>query len=285
MLDPTSPLEGVTFAVVDVETTGLSPATGDRICEIAVVRGRAGRVLDQFTTLVNPQRSIGAGARRVNGISDNMVYRAPVFADVAGEIAILLKDTVLVAHNAGFDLGFLRNEMPPAAGGADALPAIVVDTLQLARARYDFPSNSLESITSILKLGLQRTAHRALTDAHTTWRVLTWFINDLRDRGLPLEVLGDLLALQGRVDLMPRAFMPADAPPEVVPPLVNQAIHDGLLLRMRYASPGGRPTDRLVAPRRVTRERESLYLVAYCHLRQEERTFRFDRILKLELCE
>ncbi len=285
MLDQTSPLEGVTFAVVDVETTGLSPATGDRICEIAVVRGRAGQILDTFTTLVNPLRAIGAGARRVNGISDNMVYRAPVFADVAGEVGTLLHETVLVAHNAGFDMGFLRNEMPPAAGGAAALPRFVVDTLQIARQRYEFPSNSLESIATIIKMGAHRTAHRALADAQTTWRVLTWFINDLRDRGLPMESLGDLLTLQGRLDLAPRPYLPANAPSEIVPPVVNQAITEGLLLRLRYASPGGPPTDRLVAPRRVALEHESLYLVAYCHLRQEERTFRFDRILKLELCE
>jgi DNA polymerase-3 subunit epsilon len=285
MLDVTSPLEGVTFAVVDVETTGLSPQTGDRICEIAIVRGRAGQILDSFTTLVNPQRSIGAGARRVNGITDTMVYRAPVFADVAGEVATLLKDTVLVAHNAGFDVGFLRNELPPAAGGAEAIPPYVIDTLQLARACYQFPSNSLESISGILKVRGHQTAHRALSDAQTTWRVLVWFINDLRDRGLPMESLGDLLALQGWLDLTPRPYLPADAPPEIVPPVVNQAINEGLLLRLRYAVPGGRPTERVVAPRRVALERESLYLVGYCHLRHEERTFRFDRILKLELCE
>jgi DNA polymerase III epsilon subunit family exonuclease len=284
MLDETSPLEGVTFAVVDVETTGLSPERGDRICEVAVVRGRGGQVLDSYTTMVNPQRSISPGARRVNGITPHMVYRAPVFPDVAGEVGELLKDTVLVAHNAGFDLSFLRNEMTPAAGGATALPRYVVDTLQLARACYEFPSNSLESISAILKVR-HRDAHRALADALTTWRVLTWFINDLRDRGILLDSLSDLLALQGRLDLAPRPYLAADAPAEIVPALVTQAISDGLLLRLRYASPGGRPTDRLVAPRRVALERETLYLVAYCHLRQEERTFRFDRILKLELCE
>ncbi|HMA36587.1 MAG TPA: exonuclease domain-containing protein [Chloroflexia bacterium] len=284
MLDETSPLEGVTFAVVDVETTGLSPGRGDRICEVAVVRARAGQVRDTFTTLVNPQRTISPGARRVNGITATMVYRAPVFADVAGEVATLVRDTVLVGHNVGFDLGFLRNELPPAVGGAAALPPFVIDTLQLARACYQFPSNSLESISTILKLR-HRDAHRALADALTTWRVLAWFINDLRDRGLLLDSLADLLAMQGRLDLAPRPYLPAEAPAAIVPPVINQAISAGRLLRLRYASPDGRPTDRLVAPRRVALEHETLYLVAFCHLRQEERTFRFDRILKLELCE
>ena len=98
-----------------------------------------------------------------------------------------------------------------------------------------------------------------------------------------MESLGDLLQLQGRLDLTLHPYLPDDAPTEIVPPMVNQAITEGLLLRLRYASPGNPPTDRLVAPRRVALQRESLYLVAYCHLRQEERTFRFDRILKLEL--
>src|SRR6476661_7904688 len=99
MLDATSPLEGVTFAVLDVETTGLSPALGDRICEVAIVRGRAGLVLDSYTSLVNPQRFIGAGARRVHGISANMVHRAPAFGEVAPEVATRLAETVLVGHN------------------------------------------------------------------------------------------------------------------------------------------------------------------------------------------
>ncbi|MGI8587525.1 MAG: exonuclease domain-containing protein [Chloroflexia bacterium] len=281
MLDETSPIEGITFAVVDVETTGLSPARGDRICEVGVVRGRGGSVLDSFTTLVNPQREISPGARRVNGITSNMVRRSPVFADVAGEVATLLAGTVLVGHNIGFDLGFLRNEMTPAAGGAGALPGLVVDTLQLARNCYQFPSNSLEAVSAILKLR-NRDAHRALADATTTWRVLIWFINDLRDRGRQIDSLADLLAFQGRLDLAPRPYLPTSAPPEAVPTLISQAIADGLLLRLRYASPGSAPTERLVAPRRVALERETLYLVAYCHLRQEERSFRFDRILKLE---
>src|SRR4029079_1798886 len=108
-----------------------------------------------------------------------------------------------VGHNVGFDLGFLRNEMPPAAGGSAALPGLVVDTLQLARSCYTFPRNSLESISSILKLR-HRDAHRALADALTTWRVLAWFINDLRDRGILLDSLSDLLALQGRLGPAPR---------------------------------------------------------------------------------
>ena len=189
MLDETSPLEGVTFAVVDVETTGLSPQRGDRICEVAVVRGRGGQVLDSYTTLVNPQRSIVAGARRVNGISPHMVYRAPVFADVAGEVANCWRIRCWWRTMSGFDLGFLRNEMTPAAGGVRRLPRFVIDTLQMARACYQFPSNSLESISAILKLR-HRDAHRALADALTTWRVLIWFINDLRDRGLLLELAG-----------------------------------------------------------------------------------------------
>src|SRR5262245_63540410 len=111
MITLETPLEGVTFAVVDVETTGLDPAGGDRVCEVAVVRGRAGAILDSWSTLVHPGRSIPRGAQRINNITNTMVRGAPPFAQIASDLLARLEDTVLVAHFAGFDLGFLNREL------------------------------------------------------------------------------------------------------------------------------------------------------------------------------
>ena len=77
------PLQEHTFAVVDVETTGLSTRTGDRICEVAVVLARGGQIVDQLQTLVNPQKPISRGAAAVNGITDGMVRNSPAFHEVA----------------------------------------------------------------------------------------------------------------------------------------------------------------------------------------------------------
>src|SRR5918996_3600632 len=102
-----SKLTSHTFAYLDVETTGLSPWFGDRICEIAVVRCEGDIVIDSFDSLLNPERPISPGAARVNGLNDIELIHAPYFAEVAESITTLLKDAVIVCHNVPFDLGFL----------------------------------------------------------------------------------------------------------------------------------------------------------------------------------
>ncbi|HEY9474950.1 MAG TPA: exonuclease domain-containing protein [Mycobacteriales bacterium] len=96
------------FAVIDVETTGFTPRR-DRIVEIAVVRtDSCGRVLDEWCTLVNPGRPVGA--THIHGITSAQVRRAPRFVDIVGELNVRLAGRALVAHNAVFDLSFLRSE-------------------------------------------------------------------------------------------------------------------------------------------------------------------------------
>lgn len=180
------------YAIVDVETTGLSPLAGDRVCEVAVLRRRQGRTIDTFQTLVNPQRRISAGATQVNHLTDWDVAGAPTFDQIAPRLVALLDGAVLVAHNAPFDLGFLANEWqrlrwPPREG-------YTVDTLALARRLYTLGSNSLAAVAR--GLGVPRgQAHRALGDVQTTTRVLDRMFNDVQRRGI--FTLGDLLALQG----------------------------------------------------------------------------------------
>jgi DNA polymerase-3 subunit epsilon len=99
------------IAVFDVETTGLSPAYGDRICEVGIVRARGDVIFDTYQTLVNPQRPISPGAARVNGLSDADVSQSPLFAEIAGQVLDRLEGAVLVCHNAPFDLGFLDAEL------------------------------------------------------------------------------------------------------------------------------------------------------------------------------
>ena len=281
MLTLETPLDAVTFAVVDVETTGLDPVAGDRVCEVAVVHGRAGAILDSWSTLVHPGRPISRGAQRVNNITNTMVRGAPPFAQVAPDLLARLEETVLVAHFAAFDLGFLNHELALLGLAPTLLPAWVVDTCAVARRRYRFKSNSLDFLSSRLPVRDARPAHRALADVLTTWNLLCWFLADLRARGVRLATLGDLLAVQGPLDTSPRqafAVGPAPAPAGDVPPLLAQAIAGGHTLQARYMSADGSVSERRITPRQVTVERETLYVVAYCHLRNEERTFRLDRL-------
>jgi len=145
-----SQLISYTFAYLDVETTGLSPWFGDRICEIAVVRCEGDKVLDTFDSLLNPERPISPGAARVNGLKDSELQAAPRFMDIAERVMALVKDSVIVCHNVPFDLGFLSSELGRI--NKHLTTVLTLDTLEIAREHFDFDSNSLQSIAHWLDI-------------------------------------------------------------------------------------------------------------------------------------
>lgn len=285
-------LSDLTFAVVDVETTGLSARTGDRICELAVVIVRGGRVVDQVQTLVNPGRAISYGASAVNGITDSMVRHAPPFKSVAPLLVKALDGAVLVGHNASFDLAFLSAELHIA--GYDPPSNPVVDTLALARRCYSFPSNKLGEVAKQFGIKTQG-LHRALADATLTWHVLERILRDFGEYGL--VTLADVVRIQGALTPLggwgwhstpPQAEWDGTDPAcpiEGLPPLLEQAVRAHAPLRIKYKGSDGQGSVRLVEPRKVTLRQGASYLVAYCHLKREERTFRVDRILELRIIE
>lgn len=281
------PLYQNTFAVVDVETTGLSARMGDKICEVAVVVARGGQIVDQLQTLVNPLKPISRGASAVNGITDSMVRSAPTFRHVASRLLESLDGAVLVAHNASFDMAFISAELR--AAGYDPPSNAVVDTLALARRCYTFPSNKLGDIAHSLGIKTQG-LHRALADATITWQILKKFLWDMQAQGV--TTLADLIAKQGSLTSMSGWRM---APPlmewdgsefcpiQGLPPLIEQAVRTRSPLRIRYTGSDGHQSERVVQPRKVTLREQATYLVAYCHLKQEERIFRLDRTVVLRI--
>lgn len=291
-VDRSARLRDLTYAVVDVETTGLSARLGDRICEVAVVRARGGQVVDQIQTLVNPGRTISYGASAVNGITDRMVRDAPAFRKVAPRLMEMLDGAVLVGHNASFDLSFLSSELRGL--GYEPPDNPVVDTLALARRCYSFRSNKLGEVARTL--GIRTVGlHRALADATITWHVLMHFIHDLQSQGI--FTLADLIRQQGALTplggwynsatppLMEWDGKDSFCPIQGLPPLIEQAMRAQSALRIRYKGSDGQHSDRVVEPRKVTLRETATYLVAYCHLKREERTFRLDRIVELRVVE
>jgi DNA polymerase III subunit epsilon len=125
-----TPLIDVTFVVLDLETTGLSPGA-DRITEVGAVKVRGGEVIGELQTLVHPGRPIPPAVTAVTGITDAMVRDAPRIEAVLPTVLRFLGDAVLVAHNASFDVSFLRAAVE-AQGGRPFQPT-VVDTARLAR--------------------------------------------------------------------------------------------------------------------------------------------------------
>ncbi|MFN8496259.1 MAG: exonuclease domain-containing protein [Anaerolineae bacterium] len=247
------------FAFVDVETTGLRPTDGDRVCEIAIIRTVGEAEVERFVSLVDPGCPISPGAAAVNGLTNADVRGQPRFAALAPRVAALLEGAVFVAHNAPFDLRFLDAEMM--AAGYHPLGNTCVDTLELARSRYRLPSYSLANLAA--RLGIEaRDAHRALADVQTTRALLNRIIHDTRAKYL--------------ADLDPSiAGLPLDVAP--VPSPLIQAIRQRRRVRLVYESSSG-VTDRLVEPFSIHVRGQIVYLSAYCHLRQERRTFRVDRI-------
>jgi DNA polymerase-3 subunit epsilon len=266
-------LDRVTFAVVDVETTGLSPAYGHRVCEVACLRVRGGEVLDGFEALVNPRRAVSPGAFAVNGITREMLRGAPSFAEIAPALLDVTAEAVLVAHNAPFDLGFLAAEWEIARLPLPEHHAI--DTLTLARRTYRFPRNSLVAVAAALGVPVSA-AHRAMGDVETTFGVLQHVLRDLAQRR-GVSTLGQLLDVQGGAISYPRE----QALP--LPPAIAEALENGGLVHMRYVDARGNVTDRTVKPLRVSAERGNLYLVAHCFSRGEQRTFRLDRVVEMVL--
>jgi DNA polymerase-3 subunit epsilon len=181
------------IAVVDVETTGLSSRGGDRVVELGIVLGR-GRTLERSVgTLVDPERPIPAGARRVHGISDAMVRGKPRFPKLAARLAAVLEGRLFVAHNARFDLGFVDAEL--ARSGVNRPAAPVLDTLGLCRRCFRFPSNGLGVVARALCLE-NPSAHRAQGDAETTWYVLQQLAGALEEQGA--RTVRDLVAASRR---------------------------------------------------------------------------------------
>ncbi len=139
------------LAVVDTETTGFSKA--DRIVEIAVLTVVDGEIVDEFDTLLQPQRD--PGPVHIHGITPAMLQVAPRFADVAHDIAVRLDGAVLVAHNIHFDLRMLRAEFDRT-GVAEFDPGDGICTYRLTRKKL--PVAAAEA-------GLESTSHTALDDA------------------------------------------------------------------------------------------------------------------------
>jgi len=152
--------------VFDTETTGLSPAGGDRMVEIGCIemigRVETGR---HFHCYFNPDRSMPSEAEAVHGLSDIFLSDKPRFVDKADELLEFIGDSPLVAHNASFDFGFLNHELQQCGRAAVCLSRMV-DTLVLARTRHPGAKHSLDALCT--RFGVdrsQRVRHGALLDA------------------------------------------------------------------------------------------------------------------------
>ena len=152
--------------VLDTETTGFDPRTGDRMIEVGCIEIEdllpTGRT---FHTLVHPERLIPPDAVRVHGITDEKVRDAPKFRDVVHDLMGFIGDAPVIAHNAAFDRAFIDHECG-LCGHALIEETRWIDTLKLAQSRFPGMANSLDALCKRFKISLvERTLHGALIDA------------------------------------------------------------------------------------------------------------------------
>lgn len=258
------------FVAFDLETTGLR-AEVDRVVEIGAVRFDAdGRELGRFERLVDPGRPMPPAARAVHGISDADLAGAATVGAVLPEFFAFVGapgTAALLAHNAWFDAGFLGREIGRLGW---ATPDIAVtDTLALARRRRpDLSNHRLDTLARALDLDPEG-PHRALADS--------------------LRVMGVWLALRGADEPADAlvSYPVFDARRPVNGPVGWDAIHEaitrGWRVRMEYTGGTRGALPREISPRAVVQRGGTAYLVAFCHLDEQEKSFRLDRVRHYEV--
>jgi DNA polymerase III epsilon subunit family exonuclease len=261
-------LSNARFAFLDIETTGLSPWFGDRICQMAVVVTEGRRVKSTVDLLLNPGRSLSPAVFHVNGLRESKLSAAPLFEDVTDQLEALLKDAVIVCHNAKFDLQFLDNEYRKLNRTVE-YPNLI-DTLLLARDNFDLDSYSLQFLADAFHVPSSLQESRALTDALSVKNLFFAMMDALKPNGCPLD---DYVGIYN-----------SPAWPEegvYLPTELSEAINSGRRLFIKYMDKDGGISERWISPNQVIGLSDYIYLQAYCHTRNAERTFRLDRIIEV----
>ncbi len=180
------------YVVFDIETTGFSPVKNS-IIEIGGVKVRDGVIVDRFSAFVNPKVPIPFEIEKLTGINDDMVLDAPPIEQVLPEFLAFCEDCVLVAHNAGFDVGFIKENASGLGLGADFT---YLDTLALARTLLPEQSkHTLDAVAKTLGVSLEN-HHRAVDDAECTAEIFLHFVRMLEEKGIDrlsrINELGDM---------------------------------------------------------------------------------------------
>jgi len=191
------PLRSLSYAVVDLETTGGPFSRGHRITEIAIIQVRSGRVEETWQTLVQPGRPVPPSVFRLTGISDQLLAGAPYFDDIAHEVDARLRGRVFVAHNVGFDWGFLSKQLGESSGVVPTVSRLC--TVRMAKRLVpELRRRSLDYLADHFEIPIFE-RHRAYGDALATARVLVRLLDRAERMGLT-----DLFALDRYLRYVPK---------------------------------------------------------------------------------
>jgi len=255
------------LVVFDCETTGIYPEKGARVCEIGAVKVEKGKIVADYSSLIDPEISMPPDASAVNGLYDIDLFGASRFRDAAPQFFAFVGDAPLFGYKIGFDMGFLSAEcervglsMPANAG---------YDVLGMAKHCLDIPHYKLGQVATYLNIAVER-KHRALDDAKTTFAVYEKLVEMLATRGIDdLALLQELCGYGGA-----NAYRKSD----VQHALIVETIRAKRTMRIKYCSSSGERSDREIRPLRIEKRGRDFFLVAECVLRNDMRSFNIARI-------
>lgn len=183
------------YVVIDLETTGNSPADKDKIIEVGIVVIENNLIVEEYSTLLNPNQPISPFIENLTGIKNKDVLNAPFFHEKASEIISYFHDSYLIAHNVPFDLGFLNTELSK--NGFSELSTKYIDTVELSRILYpQAPGFKLNQLAEYLQIN-HKAPHRALSDAYVTAKLFLKLKNKLKS--LPYETITQLIQLESEL--------------------------------------------------------------------------------------
>ncbi len=268
-------IDEIEFTIFDTETTGLEPESGDRIVEIAGIRFKGKEQIATFQALVNPRRLISSAAFAVNKITPEMLQGAPEIEAVMPLFLDFIQGSCLCSYNAVFDLEFLKNELK-LMGMNLPYDTVVADILKMAKRIL--PGLECYALWFVAdKLGIKtEQKHRALSDIALTLDVFNKLKEILQNK--VIVDFANFLSLFG----LNSTFLDDINNQKLAK--IQQALDLGVKLKIKYlSSSNATVSERDVIPKEIRQEKDRRYLVGYCCLRNEERTFRVDGILHLEI--
>lgn len=220
--------------VLDTETTGLEPKTGDRIVEIGCIELINHLPTDQkFHVYINPQRDMPTEAERVHGLSEAFLKDKPTFAQVAQGFVDFIGDAPLIIHNAPFDMGFLNVELARC-GFSEMPPERAIDTLDMARKRFPGAKNNLDALCKRFNIdNSHRTLHGALLDSEILAAVYLEMIGG-RQPGLELSAASQTRDTTQRATHTDLDWRPSPRPTPLSPRIdeAEKKAHDEFVARL-----------------------------------------------------
>ncbi|MCM8817921.1 MAG: exonuclease domain-containing protein [Candidatus Omnitrophica bacterium] len=257
---------------LDTETTGLDPET-DRICEIALLKIRDEKIVEKFTTLINPEIEIPESVSLISGIFDEDVKKAPLFKEIVNKINDIINGKIILCHNANFDIPFLKKEFERC---KIKFPKIkIIDTYLIAKNFFCFEKNSLSYLSNFFHIK-RVSEHRAEDDAKATFEIFKILYEEMEKKYSAEDILQkinfDINKIEDKMNINTKVAKLIEEGKEVVIIYMSNTID---------VKKKSKITERKILPIEIIEENGVKYLKAFCYLRKEERKFRFDRILNI----